>query len=298
MSAAIIPFESATLPAYLRVANATEVNNDLTGHVGAGFPVISIKGKVFTIVRDGTRSVLPNPKDPDSPASSIDVVIIKANKNTSKIYYVDKFVEGSDAKPDCYSTDGIAPAMDSQKPQAKACATCAHNQWGARISDAGKKGKACQDNARIAVSTPGQLNEPYLMRVPPASLRPMAEYGAMLAKRGVRYNAVVTKISFDPEQATPKLVFKPVGFLDEAGAKQVLEVAASDTVEAIIGTMVFESAPAEEVAAPAAAATKEAKVTEAEVVQAVKAVAPVAAAVVPTAESFAEVDLGDLKFDD
>lgn len=301
MSTNIIPFESAKLPAYLQADPAA--NADLTSNVGQGFPVISIKGKTFTIVRDGERTILPNPKDPDSPATSIDVVIVKANPHLSKIFYLQGYVDGSDSKPDCYSVNGDAPELDAEKPQAKACATCPNNQWGSKITDQGKKGKKCQDNRRIAVATPGQLNDPYLMRVPPASLGPLAEYGQMLAKRGVKYNVVVTKVSFDPEQATPKLVFKPVGFLDEAGVKQALETTASDTTEKIVGSTYTEAPAADEPAAPtngkapAPATTKpakEAKVTEKEVVAAVKEVATMA----PAAELSAEVDLGDLKFDD
>ncbi len=76
----IIPFDgSKSLPAYLKSFNVADINSDLTAHAGGGFPVISIKGKVFAVVRDGERVVLPNPKDPDSPATAIDVVLLKAN---------------------------------------------------------------------------------------------------------------------------------------------------------------------------------------------------------------------------
>jgi hypothetical protein len=84
----LIPFESASLPAYLSGTDIAALNADLLSHAGGGFPVISIKGKVFAITRDGERNVLPNPKDPDSPATSIDVVMIKANKGTSKVFYM------------------------------------------------------------------------------------------------------------------------------------------------------------------------------------------------------------------
>ena len=56
----IIPFDTASgnLPAYLKQANRAAVNDDLTAHAGTGFPVMSIKGKNFTVVRDGERTVL------------------------------------------------------------------------------------------------------------------------------------------------------------------------------------------------------------------------------------------------
>lgn len=235
----IIPFESSNkLPAYIKAFNVSELNADLTAHAGGGFPVISIKGKTFAIVRDGERTVIPNPKDPESPATSIEVVIIKANKNTSKVFYAkgyDKDSEGQ--KPDCYSNDGIAPAPDAPNPQSKKCATCPHNQWGSRVSDKGTtKGKACSDSVRMAVAPAGMLNDPMLLRVPPASIRALGEYGQMLAKRGVAYNMVVTKIAFDPQAESPKLTFKPVGFLDEAAFEEVQEVVNQPVIGDILGT--------------------------------------------------------------
>jgi len=83
----IIPFDTGTLPAYLRSSNAAEINDDLTAHASAGFPVLSIKGKTFSVSRGGERTVLMNPKDPESAASSLEVVILKANKGVSKVFY-------------------------------------------------------------------------------------------------------------------------------------------------------------------------------------------------------------------
>lgn len=301
----IIPFESGSLPAYLKGVNREALNDDLVSG-GPKYGVISIKGKVFATTKNGERKIIPNPLDPNSPATSIDVVILKANPGLSKLYYAKKFVEGSDEKPDCSSTDGVTPASDAAKPQSKACGTCPHNAWGSRTSDDGRKGKACQDSKRIAVATPTQLNEPYLIRVPPASLTGLTEHAQHLAKRGVKYNMVVTKIAFDPEAATPKLLFKPVGFLDEAGYNQVQEVIASDAVQAIIGGgngFTKDSDAPNEPAKPALAApaepaapSKSPTVQGQEVDAAIAAAAVVAKAASP-AQSI-EVDLSDLKFDD
>ena len=85
----IIPFDgSKNLPAFLKQVDVAALNSDLTSHAGGGFPVISIKGKVFAVVRDGEREVLMNPLDPESAATSLDVVLLKANKGTSKVFYL------------------------------------------------------------------------------------------------------------------------------------------------------------------------------------------------------------------
>lgn len=240
----IIPFESqAGLPAYLRGMDAS--TDDLTAHAGTGFPIISIKGKVFAVVRDGERTTLTKEVDGEQiPVPSIDVVLIKANKGTSKVFYIKGYVENAEAsKPDCFSNDGSKPDANSESPQATSCAVCPHNQWGSKIGENNSKGKACQDSVRMAIATPDLINDPYLIRVPPASIKPLGEYGKMLQKRGVNnYSAVVTKIGFDMESPTPKLTFKPVGFLTEAAFNQALEVANGDVVQAILGT---NFAPAE-----------------------------------------------------
>jgi hypothetical protein len=280
----IIPFESGNLPAYFKAVDVASLNSDLTNHSGGGFPIISIKGKIFTVVRDGVRQVLPNPKDPDSPATAIDVVVVKANKGTSKVFYAGGYSEGGDQKkPDCFSNTGDKPDPSVKSPQSKSCATCTHNQWGSRTGENGGKGKACQDSVRIAIAAPGMLNDPMLLRVPPASIRALGEFGQACAKRGLPYNAVVTKLGFDMESPTPKLVFKPVGMLDDKGFAQVQEVAAGDTVANILGKV--GSAEALPAPTPKAETVEEAPAPKAAPVEKKKVVAK-------------EVDVSDLNLDD
>jgi len=235
----IIPFDTGTLPAYLRSSNAAEINDDLTAHASAGFPVLSIKGKTFSVSRGGERTVLMNPKDPESAASSLEVVILKANKGVSKVFYAKGYQEGAEAtKPDCFSNDGSKPDGSVDKPQAKSCAVCPKSQWGSKISEDGRKGKACQDSVRIAVAAPDQLNDPMLLRVPPASIKTLGEFGDLLKKRGggkLAYNMVVTRIGFVAEEASPKLTFKPVGMLSDEAYELVKEVVQGDTVPSILG---------------------------------------------------------------
>jgi hypothetical protein len=100
----------------------------------------------------------------------------------------------------------------------------------------------------MAISTPDLINDPYLLRVPPASIKSLGEYGKMLAKRGVGYNMVVTKIGFDMESPTPKLTFKATGLLSDTAYGQVQAVIASETVQAILGSEGIAAAQAEETA--------------------------------------------------
>lgn len=298
----IIPFDAGTnLPSFLKKVDVATLNSDLTAHAGGGFPVISIKGKVFAVVRDGERELQMNPKDPDSAATSLNVVLLKVNKGTSKVFYLKGYDKDTSEgqKPDCYSNDGIEPAADAQNKQAKKCATCAHNQWGSRISERGAtKGKACSDAVRMAVAPAGQLNDAMLLRIPPASIKALGEYGQMLAKRGVGYNMVVTKVGFDLQAESPKLTFAPVGLLDDEGFAEVQEIVQSDIVASILGSnpTVGEFVPAvevEEAPAPKATPKVEAPTPKPEV----KA-KPAAKAKPAPVEEDIDLDLDGINFDD
>ena len=298
----VIPFESKNLPAFLK-GKAAAVNSDLTTGVGnGGYPVLSIKGKIFTLVKGDTRTVLRKPDDPDEIAQAVEIVILKANPHLSKVYYAKGYDEdGQNQKPDCSSSDGIKPDASIAEPQCKTCALCPHNAWG---SGRGGKGKACQDSRRVAIAAAGQLNEPMLLRVPPATLKPLAEYANALAKRGAPYNSVVTKIRFEAEEATPKLTFTPVGFLTEDQYAEAEEVSNSDIVMQITGMAPTphhdEEAPALEAPAakPAKAApTKKAAVSDDELDAALGAAPAVEEAPAKPAKKPAAVidtsDLGD-----
>jgi hypothetical protein len=244
MSTDVAMFDKANLPAHL--AQMFPATNDLSANVSAGgFPHLSIKGKVWTVVRGRDDKQVVMNEDGD-PRSSIEVVIIKANPHISKVFYSGGYTEGSDAKPACYSNDGLAPAADSQEPQAKKCAICPHNQWGSKISENGSKLKACTDSRRLAVAPAGDLKNPMLLRVPAASLKPLSEYGDMFARKGVPYQAAVTKMRFDPEAASPKLLFKFERFLEADDASEVREMMDAPVVANIIGggpTVAHEDAP-------------------------------------------------------
>ena len=234
----LIPFDSAP-STKLTVAIPKDQFNDedmLTG-MSRGFPVISIEGKNWSIKRGDTKEIIrrPNVDGELEPARSIEVVILRANKGTAKVFYAKKYTQGSVEKPDCYSNDGVAPAADAVNAQAKKCAACPHNQWGSKITEDGKKGKSCADVKRLAVAPAGQINDPMLLRVPAASLKTWDQYVDLLKKRGVPPPAVLTKVGFDYTVAHPALTFKPIGFIDEAMAVEVKEVLDTDVVQNIIG---------------------------------------------------------------
>ena len=91
---------------------------------------------------------------------------------------------------------------------------------------------------RLALSSPDQLNDPMLMRVPAASLKTLGQYGAQLAKRGVEPHHVLTKIGFDYNVAHPALTFKAMRFVeaDELTQVEAVLLEESETISQITGT--------------------------------------------------------------
>ncbi len=323
----MIPFETSKVPAYLK-PKGTVVNPFAAAVSAGGFPVVSIKGKVWHISRGDEKVLVTKPDAEDEPASSLEVVIVAAGSGKSKVYYVGGYVEGSTDKPACYSNDGVAPAADAATPQAKKCAICAHNVWGSKVTESGKQSKACSDSWRLAVAPAGQLNDPMLLRVPAASLKALGEYGSLLAKRGVEMYHVVTKIGFDYTVAHPALTFKPIGLVSESMLAEIEETRESEVTKSIIGAPGTPGAAAEpadepfeqyvppaiEAPKPKRAASLDAAVANATPVAAVKveddepvaAPAPVAkkakpaAAPAPVTATVAELEAGltDIDFDD
>lgn len=237
MSNDLIAIKGDSLPAHLR--GKGPVANPFAAAVSTGgFPIISIKGKVFHISRSGELELVARHDDPESPASYLDVVIMAVNPGKSKIYYSQGYVEGSTEKPDCYSNSGIKPELDAETPQCKTCAACPHNQWGSRISESGAKAKSCTDAMRIAVAAGDMVNDPMLLRVPAVSLKQLGEYGKQLALRGCAPHHVITRIRFDNDVAFPSLKFKAVSFVDaeELAEIEAVQEEAAELITNIIGT--------------------------------------------------------------
>lgn len=252
----MIPFDSAKVPAHIKLK---AIANKFAAAIGAGgFKIISIKGKVFHIVNGDERTLVTKPND-DEPASSLELVILDANPHKSKVFYTTGYSEGSDAKPTCYSNNGLSPEADSSEPQSSKCATCPQNVWGSKITEDGKKNRACSDSLRLAVAAAGQLNDPMLLRVPAATLKVLGSYGDLLAKRGVEPHQVVTKVGFDYTVAHPALTFKPVGFVNAEDMEEIEATRTTDVVAQILGTApvvaraedAFVPPPAPRIPAPA-----------------------------------------------
>lgn len=232
---AMIPLSGGQLPSYLR--NRTEgrpsVNADVA--VGAQYPTLSIKGKVFTMVKDNEKKVVTRVVDgEEEPSPSINLAVLRANTK-ARVLYLQEYTEGDSdgARPVCSSNDGVAPTPSSPDPQAKKCAVCPHAVWGTGRNGEGTK---CTVNTRLAVADPEKLDFQFLLRVPAGSRKNFSDAVKAADSRGIPYNALVMKVGFDPTAPSPKLTFKLIGLLDDAAyAKVSNELYDSEIVREIVG---------------------------------------------------------------
>lgn len=236
---ALIPFDAnSSLPAHIAAAFGTSENEFGYSSGGASFPVVSLKGKVFTIKRGDEKTLITKPGEDDVPASHIEVVILdsapKGAKN-ARTFYANGFTEGSTGAPDCSSDDGEVPNADAKEKQASKCALCPQNAVGSGATMQNPKAKACKSSKLLAVAPAGQLNDPMLLRVPGDSLSKLSEYGDFLGKRKVKAAGVVTRIGFDYSVAHPKLTFKATNFVTPEMAAEIMAMRESDTVKAMLG---------------------------------------------------------------
>lgn len=230
------------VPAVFRGRSAKQANAAMSGGITAGFPVLTVRGKVWRIKYQGNE--FPHLRPDGSPSDEIDVVLIAAAPNLSKVWYETGYVEGSQAPPDCFSVDGKKPEPASPKLQNATCGGCRWNVFGSSRTGTGK-GKDCADVKRFAVVPLNDLDNarfggPMLLRIPPASLVDAKSYADNLEKIDFLFYAVGTKLKFDPLATYPKITFAPVRALTDDEAARVATWQEDEIVERILAAPVDE----------------------------------------------------------
>ena len=242
MAMQLIPFDNADkLPSYIKKSRSGK-SAALKAGVSVGVTRLSTAGKRWTIVRGrDDKTPLRNPKDPEAFATYINLVVLNVAPALSRTFYSKGFDPSAEpGPPDCSSADGVKPDSGIEKPVSKSCAVCPHAVYGTGPNG---KGFRCPNHRRLAVASPNALDDPMLLSVPGASLKNLAIYGDLLDKRGCDYDMVITKVAFDPDEPTPKLMFEPVAFLPEDLYAAAQQAGKSSAVERILGGAMGELDP-------------------------------------------------------
>lgn len=199
-------FQSGSMiPDYLREA-ADETTKDIAG--SSGGKQISIKGGVWRMVVGGEEVA----KNEDR---SMNLVVIASGKGVSRTFYAEKYEEGKDIKPACWSAEGDRPNPEVENPQSSSCATCPQN-----IEGSGEgKSRACRYSKRLAVALENDIGgNIYRLSVPAKSYfgkadgdkMPLQAFGKFLAGHGIPITGIVTEARFDTNEAVPVLKFRAV----------------------------------------------------------------------------------------
>lgn len=207
--------------------HTADSNDELSGGIVSSFAVLAYRGKVWRVRFRGVEENLVT--EAGDPMPAVEMVIIKAAPHLSKVYYAGGYNEDASSKPDCASANNINPDVNIIDPISAACATCPMNQLGSRITENGKRAKACSDHKRtVVVPLLDMGNElyggPMLMRIPAASLGELSAYANLLKPAGYIYYGVGTRVRFDINEAYPKLVFNAIRALADDEAAYILSL--------------------------------------------------------------------------
>lgn len=221
-----------TVPAHIQARIQARKESDAKSSIlaavlgdGFSFPKISVKSSRFRLVEDGVETPV---------GINLDVVIVGANPNISKVFYSKAFTGESNVRPDCFSNDGVRPDSSVQAPVSTSCQTCPHNVLGSKVNPSGAKTKMCADQRHLAVVAAADPSKVYELTVPVSGMKGMREYFKHLQNYGLAPEMVVTTLGFDETANYPKITFAFKSCLTESGMTKIDEIAASEEVKEVV----------------------------------------------------------------
>ena len=209
---------------------------------------ISIDGRVF-------RKFVGGKEISVNTDNNMNVIFVKMAHTPSRTFYNSVYKKGVRVSPACWSNDSKNPDPEVKNPISASCESCKNSVKG---SGQGGIGSACRLSWRTAVVLPndpaGQVHQ---LVLPGTSSfgeevngkRPFRPYVQMLANNNVSAGRVVTKMEFDINSSTPKLLFSAVSAVDDDVKPIIMRQSKSPAAESAIKLTVYQSdAPTEEVA--------------------------------------------------
>jgi hypothetical protein len=221
---------------------------------------ISIKGGVFRKYSGGKEIGAIEDRH-------MNVIIVKMAHKASRMFYDKGYKEGEKVSPACWSADSEKPDAEVKTPVASSCLNCPMSAKGSGDNGVGTK---CKLSWRTAVVLPNDPAGDVMQLVLPATSAfgkedngkfPFRPYIQHLASHNVSAGRVITKMAFDTKAPTPKVLFSPVGAVDESDLETIARQAKSPAAEAAIKLNVFQT---DETSAPVTESTPAETVEEEE----------------------------------
>lgn len=253
--------QALQLPAHLAAFQSQKLSKTVTANIGSSAPpYVSIQGNRFNLI-DAAGNEQPVGAFDASIGVYLDCTVVDVNEHLSKVYYTDKFDPGAQnyQPPICWSDNGIGPSRQASTPQNALCGPCKWNEWGSKTSAVTGKGvRACADQQKIAVMVAG-FPTPFLLRIPPASLKNFGAYAGQFAGQQFDMDLMVTRLSFE-QQGVGMLLFNAVGWIDEAVAGAIAQLRQNKATDAMIGRNDLPIDQARMIVSPAGGVTAAAEV--------------------------------------
>lgn len=241
----LITTDAAGMPAFLQELGGYQ-DEGLSAGIQPRAPKIGITiDKHFTITRDGVSQILETVMTDSAgnkqsvPMQRLRCVIVAASQTTTKAWYEQAYVPGSNAAPECYSNDGKTPAPGVAKPQCSSCLQCNKNAFG--TSNTGR-GKACADRKMLVVAWEGAPDELMTWNVSTTSLQSLAKFNQELKNANIPMQSVLVELMFDPTIQYPVVKISAVGFVDKATFLKFKEASQTDEVAALLREVDYEPA--------------------------------------------------------
>lgn len=155
-------------------------------------------------------------------ATSLDCVILYTK--LSRAYWADSNADGS--PPDCFSSDSIRGHGVMADKHDGLCENCPMSKFGSKVSDDGDEtnAQACKQVRQLFfVREHDRL--PMTISLPPTSLKAAKQYLLRLARNGVSYTDVMTRMTLEKDKSESGIAYSRV-ILESAG-RLPAEVAAA-----------------------------------------------------------------------
>jgi len=205
---------SQEVPEFLRGAEGlNDLTKSLAGNINSGAKRISIRGGVF-------RKQVGGKEVGKLTDRVLNVIIVNARKNVSRVYYAGKYNPDEIVPPTCWANDGDAPDAGVKDKQSTSCATCPQNIAGSGDGNS----RACRYQRRIAVVLEGDTSgDVYQIALPATTifgkgegnLHPFESYTKYIAGNGRNIDQIITQISMDLDSDTAKLLFSPLRHINQ-----------------------------------------------------------------------------------
>lgn len=249
MSNEISLFQQA-VPDYIKEVGVDELTKSLGG--AGGMKRISLRGGVFRMMVNGEEIA-------KNESRSMNIVVVNGTKHVARKYYAGGYTPGESAPPNCWSNDGVTPDASIEAPQHANCEGCPQNIKGSGQGES----RACRYEKRLAVVLADDIKgSVYQLILPSKSYfgkgdqdhMPFEQYAKYVASQGYNINMIVTEMKFDSDSESPKLTFKPIGFLNKdqwEAAK--LQGGTPEAKSAVVQTASQADSKPKSIAAPVAA---------------------------------------------